>query len=124
MANFMKICIIDDNTSITGMFAKFLTIQGYEVTVRNGGKEGLDLLNAEKFDITLLDISMPGFSGIDVITALHDSGRIKEQKIMVLTASTSTLDELGIMKGEIKEILKKPLELSTLKAKIEEHTKE
>ena len=116
----MKVCIIDDNISITGMFAKFLTIQGYEVTVRNGGKEGLELLNAEKFDITLLDISMPGFSGIDVIKALHDSGRIKEQKIMILTASSSSQDELNKLKEKgVREVLKKPLQLDSLVATLE-----
>lgn len=120
----MKICIIDDNASITGMFSKFLSMKGYETEVYNGGKEGLQRLNEEKFDVTLLDISMPGFSGIDVINALHDSGRIKEQKILVLTASASSLDELGEKLKGIKEVLKKPIELATLLQKVEHYTKE
>lgn len=120
----MKVCIIDDNASITGMFSKFLTMKGYETEVHNGGREGLARLNEEIFDVVLLDISMPEFSGIDVINDLTDSGRIKEQKILVLTASSSSLEELGEKLRGVKEVLKKPIQLSTLLEKVERYTKE
>ena len=116
----MKVCIIDDNTSITGMFSKLLKMEGHDVTVANGGKAGLALLENDLYDATILDISMPEFSGIDVVNALHESGRIKEQKIVILTASTGADSELETLKEKgVKEVLKKPLQLDTLVSTLE-----
>jgi len=116
----MKVCIIDDNTSITGMFSKLLKMEGHEVVVANGGRAGLALLDNDAFDATILDISMPEFSGIDVVNALNESGRIKEQKIVILTASSSSQDELNKLKEKgVREVLKKPLQLDTLVATLE-----
>jgi DNA-binding response OmpR family regulator len=116
----MKVCIIDDNISITGMFSKLLKMEGHEVTVANGGRAGLALLDNDIFDATILDISMPEFSGIDIVDALNESGRIKEQKIVILTASSSSQDELNKLKEKgVREVLKKPLQLDSLVATLE-----
>jgi len=116
----MKVCIIDDNVSITGMFSKLLKMEGHEVAVANGGKAGLALLENDVFDATILDISMPDFSGLDVVDALHQSGRIKEQKIVILTASSSPNEDLESLKEKgVKEVLRKPLELDTLVSTLE-----
>jgi len=116
----MKVCIIDDNASITGMFSKLLKMEGHEVVVANGGRPGLALLDNEVFDATILDISMPEFSGIDVVDALNKSGRIKEQKIVILTASSVSNEELDKLKDKgVREVLKKPLQLDSLVATLE-----
>jgi len=116
----MRVCIIDDNTSITGMFSKLLKMEGHDVVVANGGRAGLALLDNDVFDATILDISMPEFSGIDVVEALSESGRIKEQKIVILTASSSSQDELNKLKDKgVREVLKKPLQLDSLVATLE-----
>ena len=74
----------------------------------------------DKFDATILDISMPEFSGIDVVDALNKSGRIKEQKVVILTASSSSNEELDKLKEKgVREILKKPLQLDSLVATLE-----
>jgi DNA-binding response OmpR family regulator len=116
----MRVCIIDDNTSITGMFSKLLKMDDHEVVIANGGRAGLALLDNDVFDVTILDVSMPEFSGIDVVNALSESGRIKEQKIVILTASSVSNDELDKLKDlGVKEILKKPLQLDSLVATLE-----
>ncbi len=116
----MKICIIDDNQSITGMFSKLLTMEGDEVVIANDGRTGLSLLENDKFDATILDISMPEFSGIDVVDALNKSGRIKEQNVVILTASSSSNEELDKLKEKgVREVLKKPLQLDSLVATLE-----
>ncbi len=117
----MKICIIDDNTSITGMFSKLLKMEGHEVVVANGGREGLALLENDVFDATILDISMPEFSGVDIVESLNKSGRINEQKIVIITASSVSNEELDKLKDKgVKKILKKPLQLDLLVATLEE----
>ena len=116
----MKVCIIDDNTSITGMFSKLLKMEGHEVVIANGGRAGLALLENDIFDATILDISMPEFSGIDVVDSLKESGKINEQKIVILTASSVSNEELDKLKDKgVKEVLKKPLQLDSLVATLE-----
>jgi len=116
----VKVCIIDDNTSITGMFSKLLKMEGHEVVVANGGRAGLALLDNDIFDATILDISMPEFSGLDVVDALNKSGRIKEQKIVILTASSSPNEDLEKLKEKgVREVLKKPLQLDSLVSTLE-----
>ncbi len=116
----VKVCIIDDNTSITGMFSKLLKMEGHDVVIANGGRAGLALLDNDIFDATILDISMPEFSGIDVVDALNKSGRIKEQKIVILTASSSPNEDLEKLKEKgVREVLKKPIQLDSLVATLE-----
>lgn len=116
----MKVCIIDDNTSITGMFSKLLKMEGHEIVIANGGRAGLALLENDIFDATILDISMPEFSGIDVVDALNESGRIKEQKIVILTASSVSNVKLDKLKDKgCREVLKKPLQLDSLVSTLE-----
>lgn len=120
LGNPMKVCIIDDNTSITGMFSKLLKMEGHEVVIANGGRAGLALLENDIFDATILDISMPEFSGIDVVDSLKESGKINEQKIVILTASSVSNEELDKLKDKgVKEVLKKPLQLDSLVATLE-----
>jgi len=116
----MKVCIIDDSQSFTGIFSKLLKMEGHEVVVARDGRTGLTLLENDKFDATILDISMPEFSGIDVVDALNKSGRIKEQNVVVLTASSFSDEELDKLKTKgVKGILRKPLQLDSLVATLE-----
>ena len=111
----MKVCVIDDSRSFTVLLSKLLETEGHRVVTANGGRTGLFLLENNKYDATILDISMPEFSGIDVVDALNKSGRIKEQNILVLTASSLSDEELYKLKTKgVKGILKKPLELDSL----------
>lgn len=111
----MKICIIDDNVSITNMFAKLAKIKGHDCVISNDGRTGLSLLENGTFDAAILDLAMPGFSGIDVINSLEKNDMMDKQKILVLTASSISDDEIeNIKKIGVKEVLKKPVKLNAL----------
>ena len=111
----MKICIIDDNVSITNMFAKLAKINGHDCVISNDGRTGLSLLENGTFDAAILDLAMPGFSGIDVINSLEKNDMMDKQKILVLTASSISDDEIeNVKKIGVKEVLKKPVKLNAL----------
>lgn len=121
----MKLCIIDDNESITKMFSRLATMKGHEVTVINSGKNGLSVLENQIFDATILDVSMSEFSGIDVVDALNKSGRIKEQKIVILTASSSGDDVMNsLLEKGVKQCLKKPMQIHELLTVLENLSKQ
>jgi len=111
----MKILIIDDNEDITKMLQKYMTLKGHSCSVANNGLSGLDLINKQTFDVVILDIAMPTFSGNDVIDALHKSGKIKNQNIVTLTASILTSDLESQLKGKgVNLCLKKPIDPDVL----------
>lgn len=106
----MKILIVDDNESIASMLKKFLTIKGYDCTTSQDGRNALDIMMREKFDVVILDLAMPEFTGYDIINELEKSGKIKEQNIIVLTASAITSDQSdSLQKQGVKSCLKKPV---------------
>lgn len=119
----MKILIIDDNKDITEMLCKFFTAKDHECTLSNDGKNGLTMIENQKFDVVLLDLAIPDFSGKKIIDSLHKNGKIKNQKIVLFTASPTSQKEIDDMieKGAHSHI-KKPIDpdvlidyLSTLK---------
>ena len=57
--------------------------------VANTGQEGLDRIRAENFDLILLDLAMPPFSGMHVLLSLKLDGLIKSRNIVIFTASSN-----------------------------------
>jgi len=92
-----------------------LKLEDIECDVSNGGRNGLSLIESNNYDAVILDISMPEFSGHDVIEALCKSGKIKENKIIVMTASVTVDDDLQHLKDKgVHSVLKKPVEIDAL----------
>lgn len=116
----MKILVIDDNQEITQPLSKFLTVKGHDCTVLNDGRNGLTLLQKQRFDVVLLDLAMPEFSGYDVIDALEKDDKLKENMIIVFTAlvlKNGEVDEL--IKRGVHTCIKKPVKLDLLLKTIE-----
>ncbi len=111
----MKILLIDDNDSITEMLSKYLRIKGHECIVSNDGRNGLTLIEQEKFHAVLLDLAMPDFTGIEVIEHLHKSGKMKNNKIILFTASSITDEQIqDLIKKGAHSCIKKPVRLEVL----------
>ncbi len=89
----MKILGIDDNKDLLQLCDIALSSDGHEYTAIHNGKEGLQAIKDKKFDLVLLDLAMPDFSGVDVIDALLKEGIMDKQKIIVFTASTAAEKE-------------------------------
>jgi len=87
----MKILGIDDNEDLLEVCETVLNSDGI-----NNGKEGLQAIRDEKFDLLLLDLSMPEFSGMDVIDALVKDGIMNKQKVVIFTAASPTEKEIDL----------------------------
>jgi len=117
----MKILGIDDNADILNLCEIALSSEGYDYTGIDGGKEGLEAIKNEKFDLVLLDLSMPDFSGVDVIDALVKENIMNKQKVVIFTASSATEKEYTpLLEKGAHSILKKPVDIDALLEKINE----
>ncbi len=111
----MKILGIDDNEDLLSLCEIALSSEGHEYTAINTGREGLQAIRDKKFDVVLLDLSMPDFSGVDVIDALVKEGIMKKQKVVIFTASSATEKEYGpLLEKGAHSIIKKPLDVDEL----------
>jgi len=118
----MNILAIDDNEDILSLLETVLTSKGHDFTQALNGKDGVKLIEEQNFDAILLDLAMPEFSGIDVIESLEKNDRIKNQKIIIFTASSATDKEIEVLLKHdgIKLCIRKPVDINILINKVEE----
>ena len=111
----MKILGIDDNQDLLDLCDVALSSEGHEYEGVNSGKEGVQCLKDEQYDMVLLDLSMPDFSGVDVVDALVEAGIMKKQKVVIFTASSATEKEYTpLLEKGAHSIVKKPLDVDLL----------
>jgi CheY-like chemotaxis protein len=65
-----KILVVDDSSSNVLLLQSFLEEEGFEIKVATSGKEAVKMVAAHKPDLILLDLMMPGLSGIEVMDAI------------------------------------------------------
>ncbi|WP_268541366.1 response regulator [Candidatus Nitrosotenuis cloacae] len=107
----MKILHIDDNSDITKMFSKYFKLKGIDVSIANDGQNGLQMITNERFDVVLLDLAMPNFSGRDIVDHLHRNGIRNQCKIIALTASSISVDDELSLRGKgVHSVLRKPID--------------
>lgn len=108
----MKILIIDDDKTLTSMLSKFFNFQGHPTIVINDPWDGLDRIQKEQFDVILLDICMPEFSGDQIIKTLATNEVLQDQNIFILSANLGSefLIKDMLRKNGISGCLEKPID--------------
>ena len=107
----MKILGIDDNEDLLNLCGTVLTSDGHEFTGIANGREGLQAIKDEKFDVVLLDLSMPEFRGMDVMNALVKEGIMKKQKIVIFTGMSPTEKEIELfLEKGVHSVIKQPVD--------------
>ena len=111
----MKVLLIDDNKDINDMVCLCLETQDITVKVVDEGREGLRSIKENHFDVVLLDLAMPEFSGFDIFKALKDEDLLKSKNIVIFTASSVTDNEVQeMLLTGAKAVLKKPISIDDL----------
>jgi len=106
----MKILHIENNEGVSEPIGLFLENKGYEYETTEDGRKGLQLIKENHYDIILLDLAMPGFSGIEVISALEKDGSIKNEKIVILSSSRMSEEQMNELREMgVHSSLEKPI---------------
>ena len=106
-----KILAIDDEESVRQSYRIILSNQ-YQIDLAQGGREGLAFLEDNHVDVILLDLTMPGMSGEDVLKELRVRG--SATPIIIVTASNSVSSAVEAMKLGATEYLQKPFDIETI----------
>ncbi len=115
----MKILHIEDIPEISEVYSDILKTKNHDFESAIDGKKGLDLVLKNHYDLILLDMCMPNYSGIDFLLDLKDKKSSEIQKVVVSSLGldeyqTRFLKELGV-----RSIRQKPISVQSLLSQIE-----
>lgn len=117
----LKVLVAEDNAVNQKVTCKILEASGHLPMVVSTGEEALDVLEEEEFHILLVDVNMPGISGIDLIK-LYRMGRLGEAPVPIIALSADATPETraACMEAGADGYLTKPVEAKKLLGKIDE----
>jgi DNA-binding response OmpR family regulator len=111
-----KILLVEDDASLAEVTRFGLQAQGHMVQVASDGRQALDNLVINKYDLIILDWMMPGMTGLEVLTSYRQSGG--KLPVLLLTAKTLLEDKERGLDAGADDYLTKPFEHRELQARI------
>ena len=112
----MRVLIVEDDPQLQDSVANLLREAGYAVDVSSDGTEGLYFGEEYPIDLAVIDLGLPGLSGLDVIRRLRASER--EFPILILTARSDWQDKVEGLEAGADDYLTKPFHPEELKARV------
>ena len=112
----MKILVIEDETGLREAVIEALKQENYLAEGTGDGETGIDMIRSGLYDLVILDIMLPGLSGIDVLTIVR---RMKVTiPIILVTALSQLEDKITGMDSGADDYITKPFEMQELLARI------
>lgn len=112
----MRVLVIEDEISLQAQLRAGLESQGYRVDSTGDGKDGLYLATEYPFDAAIVDLGLPGLSGIEIIRALRQQG--KTLPVLILTARDRWQDKVEGLEAGADDYLAKPFHMEELLARL------
>ena len=109
-----RILVADDEESIRWVLSKALSKQGYQVDLATNGQQALEMGRQKSYDLAVLDIKMPGLSGLDLLTRFQEER--PDTLVVIMTAESSMKNAVEAMKRGAYDYITKPFDLDTLDA--------
>ena len=113
-----KILVVDDDEIIAGLVTTILKTAGFDTCISMSGEEGLENVKSDKPDLVVLDIMMPGMSGLDVMLEMRSEPATRDIPILFLT---SVDDEATVVKGlrGAEDYMVKPFKAQELEVRVD-----
>ena len=116
MSERPTILVVDDEPAVLQALTRALSLERYDVDVARDGGEALERLAGRRYDTILLDVTMPGISGLDVCRRLRASG--DRSPVLMLTARDAIDDRVAGLDAGADDYLVKPFALRELMARL------
>ena len=112
-----RILVVDDEAAIREIYAKGLSLHGYQCATSGSADEANRVLGLEEFDLVLLDISMPGETGLFLLTELVES--YPDMAVIMVSGNDELDTAVYAMRQGADDFLSKPVSISLLVYRIE-----
>jgi two-component system copper resistance phosphate regulon response regulator CusR len=113
----MNVLVIEDDPTVGGFIRRGLEEQRYRVSLVANGEEGERIAASESFDVVILDMRLPGKSGLDVLQSLRARGF--ETPVLVLTAQDAVDAKVRTFRAGADDYVTKPFAFEELLARVE-----
>lgn len=119
-----KVLIAEDSSVIQNLTRKILEIQNYQIASAKNGKQVLDMLNKEDYDLILMDINMPAMDGVECAKEIRamDDERKASIPIIAITGNARNYTLEDFKNVGINEFLPKPLNFDDLVNTVKKYT--
>ena len=108
--------VVEDDAQMAQLLAQGLREEAHEVRVAHDGATALEITRSQPFDVVLLDVMLPGMSGLDVVKQLRC--RKEEIGVLMLTARDAVLDVVKGLDAGADDYLTKPFSFQELLARV------
>ena len=112
----VRLLIVEDNRSLAEWLAKLLRAENYVVDCVYDGESAVDGVDFENYDLALVDLSLPGIGGLEVIQRVRSAGH--SIPILILTAKDALQSRVGGLNAGADDYLTKPFEIEELEARL------
>jgi serine/threonine protein kinase len=111
--------VVDDNEMNRDMLGRRLEKKGYRVVTADSGPHALDALARETVDLVLLDIEMPGMTGMEVLKTVRQTRSASELPVIMATARHDSSDVVEALQAGANDYVTKPLDFPVVVARVE-----
>jgi CheY-like chemotaxis protein/tRNA A-37 threonylcarbamoyl transferase component Bud32 len=112
------VLVVDDNALNRDLLFEELTYRGMVVITAAGGRDALELIRKQPFDVVLLDIMMPGVDGLAVLREIRRSKSVAELPVIMTTARDTRSSIIDALDAGANDYVTKPIDLLVLMARI------
>ncbi|WP_139980876.1 response regulator transcription factor [Nocardioides litoris] len=114
-----RIVVADDDIDIRELVEFKLSSLGHDVTVVGDGAAALEACRAERPDLCVLDVMMPGVSGLDAIRLIREDDALRDLPVILLTARAQQADVATGLDSGADDYITKPFSPRELAARVE-----
>ncbi len=116
-----RLLVVDDNEMNRDLLSRRLSARGYTVALARDGTEALERIDAEPFDLVLLDVMMPGLSGFDVLKIVRGKHTRGDLPIIMVTAKDQSEDIVHALRLGANDYVTKPIDFAVALARTDAH---
>jgi DNA-binding NtrC family response regulator len=116
----VRVLVVDDEGRLRDVLTRAIASWGFQVAGARSGEEALRLMQASKFDILILDLNLPGVSGIELFEKLRAAN--PEQQVIVLTGFGNLESARATIRLDVVDFLEKPCPLGELEKSLHRAT--
>ncbi len=114
----MRLLLVEDHAELSIWVAKTLRQSGFVVDVVERGEHALSALLTQPYDLVILDLSLPGMDGLDVLRRIRAQEKTARVPVLILTARATLDDKVKGLNLGADDYLAKPFEVAELEARI------
>lgn len=115
----VEILIVDDSRTNLQIMGQRLSHMGYRTAMAESGPQALDLIQGRAFDLVLLDMVMPGMSGIGVLHEIRLDPNLAALPVLMITARSDKQAEIEALTAGADDHVAKPFDFDVLAARID-----